>query len=162
MNSVVLISMLVTVQLCYCATSGSYSSSNAVNEEEEEYNHAQKIPVTMDVSNLNPDWFYVESLESGLIDVHSGYFVDEIVDDDDVLWESSEGWRCTHAFIESSSTRTLLVMGFGKGKEYRYQALLKENGEWNEVPMIIASELSIAIGKERVQEQSAAQNIYNA
>ncbi|EKX73335.1 hypothetical protein BEWA_053910 [Theileria equi strain WA] len=130
--------------------------------EEEEHNHAQKIPVTMDVSNLNPDWFYVESLESGLIDVQNDYSVDEIVDGDNVLWESEDDWRCTHAFIESSSKRTFLVFGFERGKGSHSRAFLKENGDWNEIPMLFAGSVSLEVENERLQEQGIVQNIYNA
>ncbi|EKX73668.1 signal peptide containing protein [Theileria equi strain WA] len=109
-----------------------------------------RTPVTMDVLNLDPYWFEAKNLRSGLIDPKPDCFVLKVVCGNDTLWESVNGWECTHAFFHCSEMRKLVVIGVERAKRGFYKALLKQQGErWKEIPMINVDTLAFEIDREQ-------------
>ncbi|EKX72241.1 hypothetical protein BEWA_047050 [Theileria equi strain WA] len=147
--------MLATIQLCYsgnvgtesiCSendTNGQQEATNIIYAPEQDYIPSQRISITMNIADLNLDWFEMEgSMRAGLICARYDYYATKVVYGDDILWTSEDGWECTHVFVNSNSIKMLIVMGFRRGIQTDYKALFRQNGQpWERVSMMDAGRL---------------------
>lgn len=138
------------LSICHCGNLGkdSVSASNDINgrqeaagivyvrEEELPYD---KIPIVLDVANLNLELFYVEMFVDGNdsfreITSREEYSVIKVTCGDDILWKSEDGWECVHAFMHIGADNLILMMGLQRGRMTRYHVFYRRDGEeWKEV-----------------------------
>ncbi|EKX72178.1 hypothetical protein BEWA_046420 [Theileria equi strain WA] len=101
----------------------------------------------MDLKDLDSQKFMIDGEESdkmasGLVVPKLEYRVPKVTYGDFTLWESENGWECTHADVYVSAENIIIVLGLENGSESGYKAQLKlADREWQEIEMFEVNRL---------------------